>query len=854
MTVPRLLLLPWLVLAVSLGVTWLMWDHERHAAGEELRSQFDFSLREAASRVEQRMAAYEQMLRGVQGLITATGKIDRATFASYVNALQVDANFSGIQAVGIAELVTAAGADGHVAAMRRAGYPNYAIWPEGQRETYAPVIQREPQDGRERMVLGVDIWAEPVRRLAMEAARDSAMAALSGKVRLTTDTQANAQPGSVLYLPIYAPGQPHDSVAQRRAHLIGWVYASFRMHDLMASLYGQQPPGVAVAIYDGVEPGEAHLLFRSADAGGRQHHRAAIAAEEYLVVAGHTWVLSMHTMDDFEARFGRNAAPLIAGGGTVLSLLLALLAWSLATGRARAVALAASMTKELRESGQRWAFALEGAGDGVWDWNLRTRKAVTSLRWKEIVGDPDGADTIDGWEALIHPDDRPDAVAGMQACLSQRSEARATCVAEHRLSCGDGKWKWILLRGMVIERDGDGTPLRVIGTITDITDRKATEERLRAAMEAAEASNRAKSVFLAMMSHEIRTPLSGVVGTAELLLDSTLTPDQGECVQTIRASARALLAVVDDILDLSKLDAGRIEVEAAPFNLLQVLNDVALILRPRAAEHGIGFSLAVAADLPATVLGDVTRLRQVLLNLGSNAVKFTETGGVIVRVCRDGGAGLLFEVQDTGIGIDDQAKQRLFEEFSQADNSIARRYGGSGLGLNISLRLVELMGGRITVDSQLGQGSTFRFVLPLPEAPLPAAAELLPERQPLPSLDVLLAEDNPVNAKVLETILRRAGHRVVAVRNGQAAVEAASGRHFDVVLMDMQMPVMDGLAATRAIRALAAPYGAVAILGVTANAFVDDRQRCLDAGMNGYISKPVTPVGLFAAIDALLVR
>ena len=479
----RLIVLPGLILAAALSVTWLVWDHERQATRKELRSQFDFSLREAVSRVEQRMAAYVQMLRGVQGLFATTDVMDRDALHGYVGALNLDANFSGIQSIGVATRVSTASKEAHVAAMRRHGFNDYAIRPEGLRETYAPVTQREPNIGRNRVEPGFDPWTDPVRRLAMEQARDSGMAAVSGNVRLAVDTEAGATPGFILYLPIYARGQPHDNVAQRREHLVGWVFASFRMSDLMASLYGEQPRGLAFAIYNGVEPSDTTLLYRSAEIRSPRQ-KTDLSENEYMVVAGRNWTLSMSALDDFETRFGRDAAPLIASAGTGLGLLLALLAWLLATGRARALQLAAGMTRELRESEQRWAFALEGAGDGVWDWNLQTRAAVTSRRWKEIVGV--GADTIDDWESRIHPEAQSRVMATLQNYLRSLSGSNVTCIAEYRIRCDDGLWKWVLSRGMVVERDAKGRPLRMIGTLTDISERKHAEEELRVAAAAFE--------------------------------------------------------------------------------------------------------------------------------------------------------------------------------------------------------------------------------------------------------------------------------------------------------------------------------------------------------------------------------
>jgi diguanylate cyclase (GGDEF)-like protein len=355
----RPILLTLLVLFTSLGVTWAVWDHERQAARHEVLTQFDYSLGDAVSRVEQRMGTYELLLRGVQSLFNTTGAMDRQRFRDYVNTLDLDANFSGIQTIGVVQWVPGAQADAHIEAMRKQGAAGYAILPPGSRADYAPIVQREPYIGLNRAVLGFDSWAEPVRRRALERARDSGMATLSGKVRLSVDT-VTARPGFIMYLPIYASGQPIDSVAQRRAHLLGWIYASFRMHDVIASLYGEEPPGLTLAIYDGIEPSETTLLHRIGDTSASRRP-AVISANEYLVVGGHDWTLTMSANDDFKARFGRNAEWLIATAGSGLSLLLALLTWLMMTGRGRAMRLASTMTKELCESEEKFRAIAESS-------------------------------------------------------------------------------------------------------------------------------------------------------------------------------------------------------------------------------------------------------------------------------------------------------------------------------------------------------------------------------------------------------------------------------------------------------------------------------------------------------------
>lgn len=349
---PRLLLIPWLILIVMFGATWLVWDHERQRAHGELRAQLDFALRETVSRIEQRVAAYEQMLRGFQGLLATTGTSNRAAIRDYVETLRLDANFSGVQAVGVAARVAPASKADHVVAMRRLGFADYDITPPGERDLYAPIVQREPDIGRNRLRLGFDPWAEPVRRRAMERARDSGMAAISGKVQLAVDKDAEPTPGFIMYLPIFAPGQPRDSVAERRQHLIGWVYVSFHMNDFMASLYGRQANGLALSIYDDVEPTDAALMYRAGDAARPAGGPAALQVKEYMVVAGHTWTLLLATQAEFAARFNADSAWVVAVTGVGLSLSMALLAWFMITGRARALQLAAKMTQELRHMAQ----------------------------------------------------------------------------------------------------------------------------------------------------------------------------------------------------------------------------------------------------------------------------------------------------------------------------------------------------------------------------------------------------------------------------------------------------------------------------------------------------------------------
>jgi Signal transduction histidine kinase len=383
-----------------------------------------------------------------------------------------------------------------------------------------------------------------------------------------------------------------------------------------------------------------------------------------------------------------------------------------------------------------------------------------------------------------------------------------------------------------------------------LTARRRIETALHASSRAAVEASKAKADFLANMSHELRTPMTGVMGMADLLMGTRLDDEQSRMLSTIRASAKTLLTVLNDVLDFSKVEAGQMELEHIDFDLREVTKDAVRLLTPSAAEKGLRLATDIDPACPRWVKGDPSRLQQVLFNLIGNAIKFTDGGGVTVSLRpRDGGESIAFAVSDTGIGIAPEAMARLFTPFTQADVSTTRRYGGTGLGLAISKRLVTLMGGDITAESTPGQGSTFGFALALPPGQEPDTTQAEAQCRSRRPLRVLLAEDNPVNQELVERMLERMGHVVTLAEHGAQALEHAALEDFDVILMDMQMPVMDGETATRLIRALPGDRARVPVIALTADAVLDHRERYLATGLSAFLTKPVSMKLLARTLD-----
>jgi two-component system sensor histidine kinase/response regulator len=656
--------------------------------------------------------------------------------------------------------------------------------------------------------------------------------------------------------------------------------------------------------------------------------------------------------------------------------------------------------RALAQSEERFQLVSRATDDAIWDWDVVANSISFSESFGTLFGYHAGEfeSTLAFWISGIHPDDHDEVMDSVYRFFATSEESWSS---EYRFRCADGSYAFVYDRGYVV-RDGEGKPLRMVGAMMNVTPQKEAEEDLHVAKEAAEAASLAKSEFLANMSHEIRTPMNGIIGMTDLALETDLNRDQREYLDMVKSSAHSLLGLINDILDFSKIEAGMLELEAIDFSLRDCISGVLKPLGLRADQKGLELVADISSDVPDHFVGDSLRLRQILINLTANAIKFTERGEVVIKVASqavpDGENELHFSVADTGIGIPAEKQKTIFEAFAQADGSTTRTHGGTGLGLSIASQLIQKMQGRIWLESKVGEGTTFHFTARLraQEAPLPApkCAELgdvtglralvvddnavnrrilqemllnwrmiptvvgsaragleemlraagsgsayqlvlldgvMPEMDgfdlaekiqeqpeladatvmmlssgmpagsaarcsalgiaswltkpvtqsellnailvaiarggedriapdlttrvaPTPStgrrLRILVAEDNPINRAVATGILEKQGHLLVHAANGREAVEAFSDGAFDLILMDVQMPEMDGFEATRRIRELEeATGGHIRIAAMTAHAMAGDRERCLAAGMDDYVSKPLRKEDLLRTLD-----
>jgi len=771
------LLWPALVAALTLGVTAWLWQHERQTQGEMVQRQFDFGVRQTAARIGERITAYEQMLRGVRGLFDASDKVTAADFAGYVDALLSGADIAGLRSI---------------------------AWLPLQAGAAAPVGFVAPTADPPLLSQGDDVLADPVRRKVLLAARDSGTVALSERLTGSATASDGGAASFLLCIAVYRREAARDTAAQRRANVAGWACASFRVGDLMSSLYGEGTPGLAVHLHDGTDDSEASHMYGVEMAANRL---PSPNAREYLGIGGRSWTLVAHTTPEFVQRYGRDASVAVALAGVGLSLALALLTWQLVTARDRAAAAAHAMTRELRESAERYRRIVETADEGIWTVDAAGHTSFANPKLLQMLGCR--ADQLIGRPWTETMDDVGRRTMEGDALAALRRGERVQHDIRLRRSDGSDLWATMSVSPAV---DEAGRHVGSLAMVTDVTERHRAEARRTQLEEQLRQSQKMEAIgtLAGGIAHDFNNLLAAILGNvAQLQQDLGPAHPQLARLDQIRQAATRGRSLVQQIVTFSRQQPH----ERRLLALRPLIEESARLLRatlPALVELELQLS-----DEPMRVIADATQLQQVLLNLCTNAWHSMTggTGRIVIGLeparletppgnGRSGRHARLW-VADDGCGMDVATCERIFEPFFTT-KPVGQ---GTGLGLAVVHGIVSSHDGVISVASTPGRGTRFDLLLPLDEATLPdetadrRPADAAPSGQ---GQHVLYVDDDPLMCVMVESLLQRAGYRVTTLEDPQLAlarvVDAVdAAERVDLVVTDFNMPAMSGLALAKAL-------------------------------------------------------
>ncbi|MEI7811234.1 MAG: CHASE domain-containing protein [Ignavibacteria bacterium] len=981
----------------------------------DAEKEFNFICNELKNKVSARLHTHSQLLRsGAAFISTDIDGINRDRWRSYYLLQKIEQNIPGIQGVGYSMIIQPDQLALHEKKIQSEGFPNYFVRPKGKRDIYTSIIYLEPFADRNLRAFGYDMFSEPIRRAAMEKARDYNVASLSGKITLVQETSKGVQSGTLMYVPVYMKGMPVTTTEERRRAIRGWAYSPYRMDDMMSGILGGygsiKEKHIRLEIFDNPLYSVNSLLYDNDSKEISDNKKAVVSPLFSLSVPvsfnGHQWYLRFTQYDSVSSGLDYSKVWSNATGGAIVSFLLSVLYLVLINTNIRARKLAEELTRDLSESEgkyrtiftneiyaicifdletlkflevnntycsmygysieellsgmtiyditsdhqssdavvkqalnqgtivipleyhrrkdgtifpveivggtyiwrgskvmfilaqditkrqqadealrgitNRLSLAVQAGGIGIWDYDVFHNKLIWDEQMYSLYGikEKNFSGAYEAWRNGLHPEDMERGDKEIQMALSGEKDFDT----EFRVVWADGTVHNIRAMALV-QRDSLGNPLRMIGTNWDVTVQKQTESELENLLEEliytkgilekradelvavnidldearikAESANIAKSMFLANVSHEIRTPMNAILGFSEILLNRITDKTTQGYLKTIFSSGKSLLRLINDILDLSKIEAGKLAMKLVAVNLEKLIGDIILLLNNRAEDKGLALLVECPPDFPKSIMADEIRIRQILVNILGNAIKFTKQGYIksTVKINNFHKDENIFDfsiiIEDTGIGISEDDQKIVFEPFGQAYQTAAQNASGTGLGLAISNRLAELMGGKIGLESKLNEGS--RFTLNLNnieyfdyEVDSSAESEIQPNSIRFEQKTVMIIDDVIQNIELLKVFLAEQPFTILEGYNGKEAIEMANKYKPDIIFMDIRMPGIDGVTATELLKNNA-ETSLIPIIAFTASLSSEKENSDLLI-FDDFVFKPTSKNKLFSAL------
>lgn len=861
----------WLVLIICLSLTFSVFFYVMKRNNilkeQEFKSQFNY----IKNQISERMENHARILQSGAALFYASDKLTREEWYTFAHHQNINKILPGIIGFGFSIIIPHSDLSSHIRNVKREGFPQYKVIPEGERSIYTSILFIEPFQGRNKEHLGYDMFSDPIRRTAMENSRDLNAPVLSSRVKPLQgkiDNEENVE--AVMYVPVYRKGFPIGNLEERRKAIYGWVYSPYQLKDLFLGIVTDSSSTTAsnsyrnFQVFDSEEVSMQTLIYEDLYRGDSQKFVTARNFTRNITMNfyGQKWTLHFtQRYDEFFSKESKSTWILLLIG-ILISFLLFKLVNSFQEARSKALKLA----ENLKESENRLNFATEASGIGVWDLDINDLSVVRSLQHDKIFGYSELQPywSYDFFLEHVFEEDRGMVNEKFLNAIETEGESSFEC----RIRRVDKVIRWIWVTGCH-STEMNGKKKRIVGIVQDISERKKTDlelsvanSELLEAKAAAELANAAKSNFLSNMSHEIRTPMNAIIGMANLLSETKLDTQQMSYVEIFKKSGFNLLHIINDVLDLSKIESGKFSIESAEFQPREIIRDIMEILKVKAEEKKLLLTHEVSFNTPETLLGDEFRIKQILTNLIGNSIKFTNSGSIHVEMSKNVNkskkGNIFFSVKDTGIGINKKVQEKLFHSYTQANSSTSKLYGGTGLGLEISKKLVESMGGEIWLDSEEGIGTKVSFTLSCEEASIKDLVKEFSnstktQKENPQVLKILLADDSDFNRFLIKEYLRDGNHKIIEAENGEIAVDKVKQEEFDVILMDIQMPVMDGYTAVKEIRdwEKKVNHRHIPIVAITAYALKEEEDKSFAVGCDQHLSKPIMKDSLLQALEIL---